>query len=168
MPMRPPPEVARLREAEAMDWRWAFERLHRAGTMSAQRGSLERARTLIHEDPAGVDLDRLAKAACLSRFHFLRMFRNEFGVTPHRYVIALRMQRAQTLLLEGASVTETCFAVGYQSLGSFSSAFQQHVGHPPSQYRRRIFPSAALERIPAIPACFLVHFAPASCALWAR
>lgn len=151
-----------------MDWRWAFEQLHLAQRCghSLQR-NLERARTLMHEDPAALDLEGIARAAGLSRFHFVRVFRDAFGVTPHQYRLARRMERAQSLLLQGESVTETCFAVGYQSVGSFSSAFLRHVGHPPSQHRRRIFSSAELDRLPAIPSCFLAHFAPLG-STWAK
>lgn len=82
-------------------------------------------------------LDLMAGVACLSRNHFLRTFKALFHQTPHQYLTQQRLTQAQRLLrTTGQSVTEICFAVGFESVGSFSWLFRQHVGCPPDQFRR--------------------------------
>jgi AraC-like DNA-binding protein len=78
-----------------------------------------------------------ARAACLSPYHFLRAFHDAFGSTPHQYLTAQRLARAQLLLISGNhSVTEVCLESGFQSLGSFSSLFRKHFGVSPRQVQR--------------------------------
>jgi AraC-like DNA-binding protein len=73
----------------------------------------------------------------MSTAHFSRKFRAAYGETPYSYLMTRRIERAKAFLRQGMSVTETCFAVGCTSLGSFSSRFTEIVGEPPSQYRAR-------------------------------
>ncbi|MEL6180588.1 MAG: AraC family transcriptional regulator, partial [Myxococcota bacterium] len=83
-----------------------------------------------------LNLDRVARCALMSRYHFLRSFRRAFGQTPHQYLTTQRLGQARKLLREtDRSITSICFEVGFQSLGSFSSLFHRHIGHPPSRYR---------------------------------
>ncbi len=122
-----------------------------------------RSRDLIHADPAArLGVGELAAAAGLSRFHFLRLFRDVFGVTPHRYVTQLRLERARAELRAGRSVTEACLESGFSSLGSFSALFSRRFGGSPRAYQRALRPVAqvpgAYERL-MVPACFLRHFA---------
>jgi AraC-like DNA-binding protein len=80
----------------------------------------------------------LARQAFMSPGHFSRMYREAFGDTPYNYLMTRRIERAKTLLRRGdLTVTEVCFAVGYSSLGSFSSRFTELVGETPSAYRAR-------------------------------
>ena len=76
-------------------------------------------------------------AALMSPAHFSRRFRAAYGETPYSYLMTRRIERAKALLRQGVSVTDTCFAVGCTSLGSFSSRFTEIVGETPSQYRAR-------------------------------
>jgi len=69
-----------------------------------------------------------------------------------------RIEKAKNLLSTSElSVTEICFAVGFQSLGSFSSLFYKYVGHPPKSYRARIVERTS-EPKKSIPACFTFMF----------
>ena len=77
------------------------------------------------------------RAALMSPAHFSRKFRAAYGETPYSYLMTRRIERAKALLRQGMSVTDTCFAVGCTSLGSFSSRFTEIVGETPSQYRAR-------------------------------
>lgn len=84
-----------------------------------------------------VSLAEAARAACLSPYHFLRAFRDAFGVTPHQYLTRQRLERAHLLLARGdLSVTDVCLESGFQSLGSFSSLFRRHYGVSPQQLQR--------------------------------
>jgi AraC-like DNA-binding protein len=83
-----------------------------------------------------LDLPTIAGAACLSPHHFLRLFKSVFGETPHQYLTRKRLEKAQHLLRQtDLSVTEICFAVGFESLGSFSALFHQRLGRSPQAFR---------------------------------
>ena len=82
-------------------------------------------------------LQRVASVAFLSPHHFLRLFKKVFGTTPHQYTTRRRIERARQLLAStDRSVSEICFDVGFESLGSFSTLFRRRVGVAPSTYRR--------------------------------
>ena len=74
----------------------------------------------------------------MSAGHLSREFRLAYGESPYGYLMTRRVERAMALLRRGdLSVTEVCFAVGYSSLGAFSTRFTELVGMPPSTYRRQ-------------------------------
>ena len=104
-----------------------------------------------------LNLDEISSHACFSRYHFLRLFRQAFNKTPHQYLIERRIEKAKLLLSSNElRVTDVCFEVGFESLGSFSSLFHRYVGHAPIVYRER-----ARERENArrkVPGCFLVMY----------
>ncbi|WP_232664993.1 helix-turn-helix transcriptional regulator [Pseudonocardia sp. TRM90224] len=85
-----------------------------------------------------LDIAALARSAAVSPAYFSRSFKAAFGETPHQYVMSRRMERAKALLRAGElSVTDVCMAVGFSSLGSFSTQFRRFVGESPSTYRAR-------------------------------
>jgi AraC-like DNA-binding protein len=101
-----------------------------------------------------IDLEVISRQACLSRYHFLRLFRETFATTPHQYLIQRRIEKAKELLRsQPASVTQICFEVGFQSLGSFSSLFRRCVGDGPANYRKRELRSRR-----KVPGCFIKMF----------
>jgi transcriptional regulator GlxA family with amidase domain len=96
-------------------------------------------------------LEDLASIAAISKYHFHRLFTVTYGRTPAAHLAERRIERAQDLLRStNLSVTEVCFAVGYSSLGSFSSRFTQIVGETPSAFQHRYGGKA-----PRIPGCYL-------------
>ena len=98
------------------------------------------------------DLDQLAEIAGMSRFHFLRSFATTYRTTPAADLAERRVERAQDLLrAANLTVTEVCHAVGYSSLGSFSSRFREIVGESPSDFQRRY----AAAGNPRIPGCYV-------------
>ena len=85
-----------------------------------------------------LDVESLARDAHISAGHLSRQFRRAFGESPYQYLMTRRIERAMTLLRSSElSVTEVCFAVGCQSLGTFSTRFTELVGVPPSVYREQ-------------------------------
>ena len=87
---------------------------------------------------ADLDLDRLAAVAAMSKFHFVRAFRDATGLTPHRYLTMLRMRRAAGLLhTTRQSVRQVAVASGYQSPSRFAAAFRREHGVPPGSFRSR-------------------------------
>ena len=99
-----------------------------------------------------LDLDALAAAAHVSKYHFTRSFAETYGETPMRYLTRRRIERAQDLLRSAnLTITEVCMIVGFSSLGSFSSRFRELVGESPAHYRNRW----AAQGGPHVPGCFL-------------
>lgn len=84
-----------------------------------------------------ISIEEMAERAGVSPFCFLRSFRRWTGVTPALFLSALRLEEAKRLLLTtDRSVTDICFDVGYNSLGTFTSRFTQLVGLSPARLRR--------------------------------
>ena len=108
-------------------------------------------------EPLG--LQHLADLAGMSRFHFVRVFTAESGITPHRFLSSLRVERAKELLIQTSwPITEVCFEVGYNSLGSFTRTFTALVGTSPSGFRKLAarlahidFSALVMERSPVSP-----------------
>jgi AraC-like DNA-binding protein len=100
--------------------------------------AVERAITCIWERyEEQLSLADIAESAKLSRFHFSRTFKECTGVSPFRFLSAVRMYHAKRMLATTpAKVTDTAFAVGYNSLGSFTNHFTNSVGLSPSRFRR--------------------------------
>jgi AraC-like DNA-binding protein len=118
---------------------------------------LLRVRDLIDRAFAGpLDVPALARSAHVSEDYFSRSFKAAFGETPHRYLLRRRMERAKALLRAGElSVTEVCLAVGFTSLGSFSSQFRRFVGESPMSYRERAHDH---DDLAAIPSCLVRRY----------
>ncbi len=99
-----------------------------------------------------LDLESLAAVACLSKYHFQRLFASTYGRSPAVYLSERRLERAQDLLrATNLTVTEVCHAVGFTSLGSFSSRFRALVGETPSAFQRRYAETGA----PRVPGCLV-------------
>jgi AraC family transcriptional regulator len=108
----------------------------RASTRAEMLRRISRGRDFLHAHAYdALTLGQVARAACLSPYHFHRIFTRTFGETPHSYLTRLRLDRAHQLLLSEVPVTEVCNAVGFESLGSFSVLFRKHFGVPPSRFR---------------------------------
>ena len=97
---------------------------------------VERSIALMRRSEEALTLDDLAESAGLSPFYFARIFRAVAGIPPGEFQAAIRFDRAKHLLLTtNASVTDICFEVGYDSLGTFSSRFKRLVGVGPAEFR---------------------------------
>jgi AraC-like DNA-binding protein len=83
-----------------------------------------------------ITIDDMARTAMFSKFHFTRLFQRATGVSPGRFLSAVRLQQAKKLLLSTSlSVAEISNQVGYSSVGTFSSRFKSSVGLSPTAYR---------------------------------
>ena len=110
---------------------------HRVDTDEAYQASVERAIAHMKEHlEQPLDLEQIARIAGVSKFHLVRVFDEITGTTPHHFLACLRVQRAKELLLAPEpSITEVCMAVGYSSLGTFSTTFGSLVGLSPQEFR---------------------------------
>lgn len=158
------PHLLALRSALAQgppDDAWLEERLHglmvrllnvhrnvfrEVEKVSAMRQStrvelykrLHRAKDYMHaclSEP--LTLKQIAQVGAMSPHHFLRTFKQVFGLTPHAYLTQKRLERAQWLLTRTPQpITTVCFDVGFESLGSFSTLLRRHVGMSPRTFRQ--------------------------------
>ena len=110
---------------------------------------LRRVKDRIDRDYAQpLDVEALAHGVHMSAGHLSREFKKAYGEAPYSYLMTRRIERAMRLLRVGElSVTDVCFAVGCQSLGTFSTRFTELVGVPPSVYKEES--ARAIEGIPS-------------------
>jgi AraC family transcriptional regulator len=86
-----------------------------------------------------IGLDELASVTCISKFHFLRLFKLAFNSTPHQYLNQLRVRRAKSILGNtNQSIADVARKTGFKDSSSFSRMFFQQTGYYPSQYRSLI------------------------------
>jgi len=108
-----------------------------------------------------INLDLVSRQACLSRYHFHRIFRQVYRFTPHQYITRKRVEKARELLAANKPVTEVCNEVGFESIGSFSSLFKKETGFPPTYYRNQAWLKKQMSQSHPkrfIPNCFSEQF----------
>lgn len=110
----------------------------RDSTMASRRTAVERViKTMRERLDEPLSMHDLARIAYISPFHFNRVFHQVTGLTPTRFLYAMRLNAAKRLLLTTSlSVTDVCFEVGYSSLGTFTTRFTQLIGLSPCRLRR--------------------------------
>jgi AraC family transcriptional regulator len=131
---------------ELLDAVWALSETGKASLarMNCKRSStreelyrrLFQAELFMRENIAEpVTLDDIAKAACMNKFHFLAAFKKSHGVSPHQWLVRLKMEYARELLRSGKyGVAEACGRTGFESPSTFSHLFKRMFGHPPSKF----------------------------------
>jgi AraC-like DNA-binding protein len=105
-----------------------------------------------------IDLGNISDEAYFSKFHFIRLFKNIYGKTPHQYLTAVRVEKATALLRAGNPVSEVCLAVGFESLSSFGSLFKRIAGVSPSAFleqQQQLKIQTAQTPLMFVPACFI-------------
>ncbi|MCE9663286.1 AraC family transcriptional regulator [Halomonas sp. M5N1S17] len=85
-----------------------------------------------------LSLDEISQAAHLSKYHFLRLFRQQFDITPHQYVLSCRVNAARSALEAGVAPTEVAFRYGFTDLSHFNRRFKRIYGKTPYQYQRSV------------------------------
>jgi AraC-like DNA-binding protein len=104
-----------------------------------------------------IDLDNISDEAYFSKFHFIRLFKKIYGRTPHQYLIFVRIGKAMELLKSGIPVSEVCYAVGFESLSSFSGLFKRIAGTTPLAYiiQHRTLQAQMIQTpLAFVPGCF--------------
>ena len=82
---------------------------------------------------SNITLDMLAKNCSLSKYHFLRVFKKELGLTPHLFIINERINRANILLQKGISISEISQMVGFSDQSHFTRNFKKYFGYTPNK-----------------------------------
>lgn len=84
-----------------------------------------------------LNLNLLSRIHLTSKYHLLRLFKKYYGLTPKQYLTDKRIEKSKTYLAEGISVTETCYAIGFESPCSFSTLFKSKTGVSPIEFQKR-------------------------------
>ena len=117
-----------------------------------------KAKLFIDENFAGdIDLDHIADEAFFSKFHFIRLFKNTYAKTPPQYLTFVRIERSKLLLKDNKPVAEVCYAVGFDSISSFTGLFKRLTGQTPSAYQQlqqKIREEIKTVPLKYIPNCF--------------
>ncbi|HVU10206.1 MAG TPA: helix-turn-helix transcriptional regulator [Phototrophicaceae bacterium] len=101
---------------------------------------------------APLTLEQISGEAGFSPYHFIRLFRSAYRRTPHQYLMQQRIGKAKELLRStDLPIIDVCYAVGFESLGSFSTLFRREAGLSPSQYRQHTRPQI---QSAFVPLCF--------------
>ena len=90
-----------------------------------------------HHFDKELNLDLLSHLRFTSKFHLLRLFKKYYGLTPIQYLIDRRLAKSKELLLEGQSVSDTCYDIGFESPNSFSTLFKSRFGLTPTEFQKR-------------------------------
>ncbi len=122
--------------------------------MTFYESEIKRIRGIIHSNQGQIDtiigmrnyidnnydshlnLEVLSHIQFVSKYHLLRLFKRYYGLTPRQYLINKRIEKSKEHLRNRTTVTETCFAVGFESLGSFSTLFKSKTGKSPIEFQK--------------------------------
>lgn len=102
-----------------------------------------------------ISLNDIAGEAYCSKFHFLRLFKQVYGQTPHQYLTGVRIEKAKQFLKTGLPVSDVCFSVGFESISSFKTLFKHSTGSTPAVYQKQLKDK---QRLSATPFRFLPFF----------
>lgn len=98
--------------------------------------SISGLKTQLESDPEQrCSIDDMAKIASVSKYHLIRVFKHEVGLTPHQFQIQNRIRKAQRLLEGTATMTEAALAAGFCDQSHFIRQFRRLVGLTPKDYR---------------------------------
>ncbi len=109
-----------------------------------------------YADP--INLNQIADSAHYSKFHFIRLFKLAFGKSPHQYLREVRIHNACRLLIQGMTVTEACYEVGFDSVPSFTHLFKKCMGSSPQRFKlkqKRKLEMVEKKPFQFIPNCFI-------------
>jgi len=130
-------EVGMLLTARVVDVVSGAERMRCPERALGRRRAVDAALWIDAHAHETIDLEDAATEAGLSPFHFLRVFANVLGVTPHQYLVRCRLRRAASLLAGGErSITDVALDVGFGDLSNFVRTFRRAAGVSPGRFRR--------------------------------
>lgn len=86
-----------------------------------------------------LSIDLIAKEACMSEYHFFRLFKSVVGISPHQYILKKRLEFARNILKQDKmAVSVAAYDSGFSDIFAFSKAFKRHFGYAPSTLLKSI------------------------------
>jgi AraC-like DNA-binding protein len=108
-------------------------------TMKDRRRAVETALWIDANSHRPIDLEDAAAQAGISPFHFLRLFSDVLGVTPHQYLVRSRLRHAaRRLANDDSSITDIAYDVGFNDLSNFVRTFHRAAGASPQKFRKAL------------------------------
>ena len=107
-----------------------------------------------------IEINIIACQASLSKFHFLRLFKETYGITLHQYLTTLKIEKARRFLQDGSSISNACYSLGFASLSSFNRLLKRHLEVNPSAYSvhaKYLKNEIAIPPLKYIPQCFVEY-----------
>lgn len=90
-----------------------------------------------HHFDKDLNLTLLSQTHFTSKFHLLRLFKKYYGLSPKQYQTDKRIEKSRDYLKNGMTVTDTCYAVGFESPASFSTLFRRKIGLAPAAFQKK-------------------------------
>lgn len=84
-----------------------------------------------------INLEQIAMASKLSQYHFIRLFKNVFGISPYQYILKKRLAFAKALLLEGVDIIDITYQTGFSNPANFSKAFKLQFNMSPKNFLKQ-------------------------------
>ncbi len=104
-------------------------------TIPCDNQAVNLAKNYLSQDlDLGLSLDNVASRVGVSRFHFIRLFKQHTGLSPHQFRIQRRIQAAKGLIKSGIPFSEVALETGFSDQSHFTNKFRQYTGATPSQY----------------------------------
>jgi AraC-like DNA-binding protein len=110
-----------------------------------------------------IDLDNISDEAYFSKFHFIRLFKNIYGKSPHQYLTYVRVEKAKDLLKTETAIADVCYSVGFESISSFTGLFKRYAHKTPSNYQQQELQRKAeilASPLKFVPNCFVEEKSP--------
>lgn len=121
---------------------WFARRTGKSTEPARSRGkdkALQRVREYIHDNlQQDISIDALCNVAHISKYHFIRLFRGQFGITPHQYVLNCKVNRARTIIGSGTPASRTAQMCGFADASHLNRHFKRTYGITPKQYQQQI------------------------------
>ena len=113
-------------------WRHDYHNHMQTIKIYLQQQQIEETLDYLEHLEEDLDIDTLAEGFFISKYHMMRLFRRETGMTVHNYLTQRRLLRARDLITDGMRATEACYRSGFRSYSSFTRAYGQHFGTTPT------------------------------------
>ena len=108
--------------------------------IKAEDGRIQKALLYIQKNIyEPINIEQLSEISCLSKDHFIRLFKKEMGSTPIQYITQKKMEKAQLILVtQDISIKNIAYMLGYDDHSYFIRIFKKTIGETPQEYKKHL------------------------------